>query len=307
MRVPDLSEIYSKLIRNEGSHATWEPGTWLLPGDCGPFQRGVFGPSFALSEDAYTYEIVGGAVGPQNLKAAAMKVTGLATGVALSDPLRTLAAGGSVTYRASQAEEVLLLARSGRSWGLRNVNKLLRQVQARIASFPVNYVIVCEVFATSAGVAAVSSASGQEFSVGVDASTGLPTIGVKTAAGVATASHLDRTFEFSAYAPASSANPATPPGRDEACMPLFKNAYRVKKDQWRPLGLRKHLVTMKGDKALIYDDSGPGRLIADPSDPDADLDLVKALPVDDLFEVITPGQLNAEMAGNEDMLAGSPG
>jgi hypothetical protein len=293
-------ETYCELIRKLGKHGTWEPGAWLLPGDCGPFQRGVFQRSFALSVERYQYSIVGGPVRPIQLKAATMRVTGLAAGVAVNDPLKALAAGGSVTYRASQANEVVLLAPSGRTWQLENVNKLLEQVRDNIERFPVNFVIVCEVSATTAGVAAVSSSDGQEFSVGLDFATGLPTIGVKTAFGIAAASQLEGTYEFSASKPRPFAERDDPPDFGEACMPLFAHAYRVKAS-WLPHLGRRHLVTMKGDGALIYrGDSSPEPLVPDRSDPEINLDRVKALPVHHLFEVITPKQLSAEIAEDEE-------
>jgi hypothetical protein len=168
-------------------------------------------------------------------------------------------------------------------------------VQSNIRRFAVNHVIVCETFATSGGIAFVSVSGGQELSVGIDAATQVPTLQVSGGVSAVRAGAGGRTMPFEAQSPIEP-QAGTPPAQDQACMPLFGTAYRVSRAWWPTLGLRKHLVNLQGGPALVYDTSkAEEELIPDENDPEANIDYVSQLPIDELFERVEPRQIDLEI------------
>lgn len=313
----DLAEIYARRIAQTGYFAGEEPTDHLLPGDYGFFDHAVFRKVGSLSANNYNYALQATGASQKALMSSGMVCLGVAGGADAGDPTGTALVGAKVSYQATRADEALLVMRGATAWTVRDLEALLRQIKSNLGRFMLNTVIVNEVVATEGGFRLISSSAGQSIKVGFEAGSKLPTMTVDGRAAIQFGSRSQMSVGDSFWAPKADANKMSstiPPAAGQACMPVFRSGFRVKRKHWRLFGrdinLRRgrELDTLTGEEVLLYpadhelQDFRPGaRLDATTSEslgPSADPDVyttnegeLENLGVWDVFEVVGPDQI----------------
>jgi hypothetical protein len=296
-----LDEVYCERIREAGSHWTWEPNTWVWPGDYGSFRRGVFSGTGSLKTLGFTYRVLRGAPGTENIKTDGIEEAKTSVGAAVSDPLEFVLSGkGEVSYTVGSGDEVLLLTQRGNWYEIEDIDQLLDQVRAKIEDWPLSWAVICRVYQTSGGLVCVSSRSTSGFTIGLDAS-GMPLIGVTTRAGGTfrrSAAHAARrAFTLSPDEPVQDKAGSGGAHRRTMYTPIFSKGFRVNKSWWKPFG-RPELLTLDGDPASGRNArSDPVDLVYDSSRATIQLDEIRSMSVHDLFEEVTPELLTEEVSG----------
>jgi hypothetical protein len=301
-----LEETYCERVREAGSHGTWEPDTWLWPGDYGSFRRGVFSREGSLKNLGWRYRVVPGAFGSGNIMTDGIQETQASLGAAAADPLElVLSAQAELSYTVGQADEVLVLTRRGRWWEIEDIAQLLEQVRARIADWPLSWAVICRVYETSGGVVGVSSRSTSGFTVALDASGALSLTATAKARGEIAhrAAHAARrAFTLWSGEPDDNLSMKADPARRRRSMytPLYNRGYRVAKHLFGRFG-RPELLTLDGDPASgRIARSDPVDLLYDSSRATDSLDDIRAMPLSELFEEVTPELLTAEVSAEID-------
>lgn len=301
-----LEEIYCKGVRRAGSHGSWEPGSWVWPGTFGSFRRGVFRPEKALDPQEWGYRVVPNAPSLENVRSSGVRMVDVGGGASVPDPLAGLAsAGGKLVYSVAKANEVLVLTKRGRWWEVEDRGELLARIRAHIESLPLNWAMVCSAYETGGGVAGVSSRSTGGFEIGLDA-TGAPVIAatpsVKAGGRLRFTGAAYRESSFGPEISAEEPGPAVPPEvrRRSMYTPFFSKGFRVSKKLYKSFG-RPELLSFEG-----YPVSGPALpldpldRVYDPNRAELPLDEIKQMPIEDLFEEVTPEildeEVNAEVA-----------
>ena len=296
-----LDETYCRRVREAGSHGTWEPDTWLWPGDYGWFRRGVFSREGSLKDLGWRFRVVRGAPASANIITGGIRQTDGGFHAGVSDPLQmVLSAQAELSFSVGEADEVLLLTRPGMWWEVEDIGRLLEQIRADIEHWPLSSAVICRVFETSGGVVGVSSHSTSGFRVGLDATGALSITATANAGGgfARRAAHAARrAFPLWSGEPDGKLLKADPARRRRSMYtPLYNRGYRVAKHLFGLFG-RPELVTFDGDPVSgRIARSDPTDLLYDASRASVSLEEIRAMPLDELFEEVTPELVSAEVA-----------
>jgi hypothetical protein len=298
MRNP-LDEVYCAQIRTAGSHGKWEPDTRVSPGDYGIFRRGVFQRWASLRSMGFAFGTSTGPPSLTNVKTSGIREASSAGRTAGSDPLEAVLAGEvRLKHDVGGSDEVLLLTRRGRWRELRDVGALLTQLRANFVDIPLPCVVICSVYETSGGVVGISSRSTASFEIGVDGRGG-PTIGVIAAAGTENRKRglhsARRAFSLWPVAAEESELPADGSPGVMRYTPLFNLAFRIRKRWWGRFG-RAILCDANGNPvSALIDRADPADLLYDARRAELSPSEVRSLPIDELFEDVTPELLSEEV------------
>lgn len=296
-----MEEVYCSAVRGFGSHGTWEPSQWLWPGSCGHFRRGVFTREGWLDPHEWEYKVFPAASAPQIVKTDGILEAKASVEVSASDPLDALSASVGLSYGVGRANEVLVLTHPGRWWEIENIEELLERIRAVFEEWPLSKTVICAVFETSGGVIGVSSRSTTSFEVSLDIK-GRPTIVPMAGGGVRSRLSVGRSARraFPLWPKDDGPEPGLEAGPEERRLrlytPLFSKGYRVSKHLLGHFG-RRELVTLDGNPVTgRIARADPVDLLYEPGSADVSIDEIREMPIDELFEEVTPEILTNEVA-----------
>lgn len=297
-----LDEIYCSAVRDFGSHGTWEPSMWLWPGATGLFRRGIFERQGFLDPKDWGYQVVpSGLSSPQLIQTEGIRDAHGSVKVSAKDPLDALSASVGLSYEVEGANEVLVLTHPGRWWEVDDIEGLLERVRAVLGDWPLTKTVICAVFETPGGVVGISSRTTTGFKVNLGAG-GRPHIAVVAKGGGEAELTSERSVQrvFPLEPMGDSGEHGAEQRGSGRYTPFFTKGYRVSKPLLERFG-HKRLVTLDGDPV-------PGRiartepedLVYDPTSAEMSIDEAKAMPIDELFEEVTPQILSEEVEAELD-------
>lgn len=290
-----IDEIYCRALRAAGSHGTWQPGSRAWPGDYGEYQSGIFKRLGSLKSRGYSYDVEPDQTAAQVITSERVSQQLVSAGGQASDLLEIFAAAsGKVSFEFSDENEVALITMPGMWQAIVDVEDLLAQVQRRIESWPTSRLIVCSVFETDEGIAAVSTGASRAVEIDIGAK-GAVHGAVKVVGDVdfsprwSNAIGWTQPFSSPVDLPAEPSEP-----RSSKSTPLFGHCYRVRRTYWNMFGARR-MEDIDGnvieiDPALLkrHDEMDEAERVAAIAD-------LKQLDVYRLFELLEPQRVNDEL------------
>jgi hypothetical protein len=299
-----LDETYCRQIRTAGSHGRWTPDRRLAVGDFGTFSRGVFDRWASLKDYGFRVLSQPGAPSTEIIVTSGIRESGTSGAVGVSDPLDLVLSGNAeLSYEVSGADEVLLLTQHGRWRELKDTNALLNQLRDNFAMIPLPGAVVCDVYQTPCALIGISSRSTTGFTIGFDAN------GRLSFAAHARGKGKLRRHDFQSVRRLFSLAPARRPARGQVSRvryaPLFNKVFRTRKRYWGLFG-RPELLDPEGQPiSSRIDRSDPADLTYNDQAASVSLAEIQSIPVDELFEEVTPQLLEEEVTAemNSELIA----